>query len=177
MKDRLRGPAPNRRTVLAAGLGVALGAGPGVAAGESSQSPGRPSRGRFDRAAYARYIALMNAGDLRFVDYYADDVRFVMGIRGRADVRAFYQRQQPFVRERLDVLFFCADTHGAAAQVRSEIRCIRDCDDHGLFGRALRAGERQVIRGCLLYSLNAAGQITAVDGPPPEILEPWHSAG
>ena len=132
---------------------------------------------RFDRAAYDRYIALMNAGDLAFVDFYAADVRFVMGLRGRAAVRAFYVRQRPYVRERLAVDFFCSDAQGAAAEVVSEIRCIRDCDDPALFGRPLKAGDVQRIRGCLLYVLDPAGLIAAIKGPPPEILQPWRSLG
>jgi ketosteroid isomerase-like protein len=127
----------------------------------------------FDRAAYDRYIESMNRGDLRFADYYADDIAFVMDIRGKAAVLAFYDRQRPYIRETLKVLFFCADDKGAAAQVHSEVRCIRDCDDITLFGRALKAGERQTIRGCLLYSLDAQGKIIAISGPPPEILTPW----
>jgi hypothetical protein len=118
----------------------------------------------------------MNAGDLRFVDYYADDIRFVMNIRGRAGVLAFYARQRPFVKERLAVTFFCSDRTGAAAEVRSEIRCIRDCADTTIFGRPLKAGEVQTIRGCLLYVLDARGLVAEIKGPPPEILQPWTAA-
>lgn len=128
---------------------------------------------RFDRAAYDRYVALMNAGDPRVVDYYADDIRFVMQIRGKAAVRAFYARQRPFVTESLDVLFFCSDSTGAAAEVRSRLRCIKDCDDTTIFGRALKAGEVQRTHGYLLYELNGAGLIKAIKGPPPEVLAPW----
>jgi hypothetical protein len=115
----------------------------------------------------------MNAGDLRFADYYADDIRFVMDIRGKADVLTFYARQRPFVKETLDISFFCSDAAGAAAEVHSELRCIRDCDDTTIFGRALKAGEVQRVRGCLLYVLNARGRITQIKGPPPEILQAW----
>lgn len=155
----------DRRTLLTASLfGLAAMPLPALAAQSSK---------RFDRAAYDRYIALMNAGDLRFVDYYADDIRFVMNIRGRAAVLDFYARQRPYVKERLDVSFFCSDRTGAAAEVRSEVRCIRDCADTTIFGRPLKAGEVQTIRGCLLYVLDAQGLIAAIKGPPPEILQPW----
>ena len=157
---------PHRRQFLAGAVAgaAALAPLPGQAA---------ERRIRFDRAAYDRYVSLMNAGDLRFVDYYADDIRFVMDIRGKAGVLDFYTRQRPYVKETLDVLFFCSDATGAAAEVRSDLRCIRDCDDTSIFGRALKAGEVQRSRGCLLYVLNARGMITEIKGPPPEILQPW----
>ena len=129
----------------------------------------------FDRAAYNRYIGLMNAGDLRFLDNYADDVRFVMNMRGKTAVRDFYASQRPFVHEVLEVVFFCSDLHGAAAQVVSKIRCIADCADTAIFGRALKAGDVQTVKGCLLYVLNAQGRIAQIMGPPPEILQPWKS--
>ncbi len=156
---------PDRRALL---LGAAALV-PLAAVAESSAT-------RFDWTAYDRYIGLMNAGDLRFVDYYADDIRFVMNIRGRAGVLDFYARQRPFVKERLAVTFFCSDRTGAAAEVRSEIRCIRDCADTTIFGRPLKAGEVQTIRGCLLYVLDARGLVAEIKGPPPEILQPWTAA-
>lgn len=154
-------------------LGAAL---IGIAAAVPGLAQAAIRRTRFDREAYDRYIALMNAGDLQFVDYYADDVRFIMNMRGKAAVRDFYVRQRPYVRETVTVLFFCADAHGAAAEVQSEVRCIKDCDDTAIFGRALKAGEVQKVRGCLLYVLNPQGRIAEIKGPPPEVLEPWHLA-
>lgn len=124
----------------------------------------------FDRTAYDRYVFLMNAGDPRVVDYYAEDIRFVMGIRGKKQVAAFYARQRPFVKETLEVLFFCADAHGAAAEVRSEIRCVQDCDDPAVFGRTLKAGEILRTHGYLFYVLDQNGLIAEIKGPPPELL-------
>jgi len=126
-----------------------------------------------DRAAYERYVRLMNSGDPRFADYYADDIKFVMQIRGKAAVLSFYARQRPYVKESLAVLFFCSDASGAAAAVSSELRCIRDCADTTVFGRALKAGEVQRTHGYLFYVLNAQGLINEIKGPPPEIVQPW----
>ena len=131
---------------------------------------------RFDRAAYDRYIRLMNAADLEFVDYYTDDIKFVMGLHGKASVLRFYAAQRSYVKEELEVLFFCSDATGAAAMVHSEIRCIQDCDNTSIFGRALKAGEVQQVRGYLFYKLNDYGKIVEIAGPPPEILQPWHMA-
>ena len=96
-----------------------------------------------------------------------------MQIRGKAAVLDFYARQRPYVRERLQVLFFCSDATGAAAEVRSELRCIKDCDDTTIFGRALKAGEVQRTHGYLLYVLNAQGRIAEIKAPHPEIEQPW----
>jgi hypothetical protein len=159
---------PHRRRFLAASLvgAAALPALPGWAAAH---------RAPFDRAAYDHYIRLMNAGDTRFVDYYADDIKFVMNISGKARVLDFYARQRPFVKESLQVLFFCSDATGAAAEVLGELRCIRDCEDPTIFGRSLKAGEVQRTRGTLLYVLNTQGKIAEIKGPPPEILQAWRS--
>jgi hypothetical protein len=167
MPTRLAGP--DRRTFVLSALGSAAAMVP--APGSATRTCNAP----FGRADYDRYISLMNAGDVRFADYYADDIRFVMNIRGKADVLGFYARQRPYVRETLEVLFFCSDEHGAAAQVQSELRCIRDCADTSLFGRSLKAGEVQLVRGCLFYSFDAHGAIAAINGPPPEILQPWQA--
>ncbi len=130
--------------------------------------------GSFDRAAYDRYVALMNAQDLRFAEYYAGDIRFEMGLRGKPAVLDFYRTQWLHVIETLAIDFFCSDAQGAAAQVRSELRCIRDFNDSTIFGRALKAGEVQRVRGYLFYSLDDEGRIAEIKGPPPEVLQPWH---
>jgi hypothetical protein len=127
----------------------------------------------FDRAVYDRYVGMMNSGDPHIIDFYADDIEFVMGIRGKAAVADFYARHRPFVSETLDVLFFCSDAAGAAAEVHSTLRCIRDCNDTSVLGRPLKAGEVQRTHGFLLYALNAKGLIAQVKRPPPEILQPW----
>jgi hypothetical protein len=158
-----------RRDLLATGLALSSGA---ALPAQCQARPAHPVR--FDRAAYDRYVALMNAGDPRFLDSYTDDVRFVMNIHGRAAVADFYARRRPFVRETLKVDFFCSDVSGAASQVLSEIRCIRDCEDATLFGRPLKAGEVQIVRGCLLYVLDPGGRIAQIKGPPPEIVTSWH---
>ena len=161
------GPAkPLRRAFLAVPLAGAAALAP---------RPGWTATRRvpFDRAAYDRYVRLMNAGDLRFIDYYAEDIQFVMQIRGKARVLDFYTRQRPYVNERLEVLFFCSDATGAAAELHSELRCIKDCADKTIFGRALKAGEAQRTHGYLLYVLNAQGRIAEIKAPPPEILQPW----
>jgi hypothetical protein len=127
----------------------------------------------FNRAAYERYVGLMNTEDLRFADYYAEDINFGMNIRGKSKVLDFYRHQWPRVKETLEISFFCSDATGAAAQVQSELRCLKDDSDTTIFGRALKAGEVQRVRGCIFYTLNAQGLITEIKGPPPEVLQPW----
>lgn len=162
----------HRRELLAASFfgGAALLAN--LALANPAQAASRGAL--FDRAAYDRYVALMNARDTRFLEYYTDDIKFEMGIRGKAEVLNFYTSQWLHVTETLEVVFFCSDTAGAAAEVRSELRCIRDFDDSTIFGRALKAGEVQRVRGYVFYMLNDQGLITEIKGPPPEVLQPWH---
>ncbi|WP_408590998.1 hypothetical protein [Novosphingobium sp.] len=157
----------HRRAFLTGALSgaAALGARPAIAAALP--------RARFDRAAYDRYVQLMNASDPRVVDFYADDIKFVMNITGKAAVAQFYARHRPFVTESLEVLFFCSDSTGAAAEVHSTLRCIRDCNDTSVFGRPLRAGETMRTHGFLIYLLNDAGLIREIKGPPPEVLQDW----
>jgi hypothetical protein len=148
----------------------------GAGAALSGPVQGSACRVPFDRAAYGRYVALMNARDTRFTDYYADDIKFEMNISGKAGVVKFYADQWAFMRETLAIVSFCSDTTGAAAEVRSELRCIKDYDGTAIFGRVLKAGEVQIVRGYVFYSLNAQGLITQIKGPPPEVLQPWQFA-
>jgi hypothetical protein len=158
----------HRRAFLQTSIagGTALLAGPVLAT--SCRVP-------FDRTAYDRYVALMNARDTRFAEYYADDIDFGMGIRGKSQVMDFYRSQWLHVTEKLEIDFFCSDATGAAAEVRSELRCIRDFNDTMIFGRALKAGEIQRVRGHIFYALNPQGLITQIKGPPPEVTRPWQS--
>jgi hypothetical protein len=163
--DRSKG---QRRAFLATSLVGAAAPLPGAArAAAYCSAP-------FARNAYERYIGLMNAEDPRFLEYYADDIDFGMNIRGRAKVLDFYRHQWPSIKETLQISFFCSDATGAAAQVLSELRCMKDNNDTTIFGRALKAGEVQRVRGYIFYTLNAQGLITEIKGPPPEVLQPWH---
>jgi hypothetical protein len=156
----------HRRELLLASIagGTALLVGPAQAASRNVL---------FDRAAYDRYVALMNTHDTRFAEYYSDDIKFEMGIVGKAQVIGFYRSQWLHVTETLEVVFFCSDATGAAAEVRSELRCIRNFDDTTIFGRVLKAGEVQRVRGYVFYMLNDQGLISEIKGPPPEVTQPW----
>ena len=169
----MRVPEPanrQRRALLTTSLAGGAALLPGAARAASCGVP-------FNRAAYERYVGLMNAEDPRFVEYYADDIKFEMNIRGRSKVLDFYRHQWPFLKETLEISFFCSDATGAAAQVRSELRCIKDNNDNKMFGRALKAGEVQRVRGYVFYTLNPQGLITEIKGPPPEVVQPWRLEG
>ncbi|WP_157190148.1 hypothetical protein [Novosphingobium sp. Rr 2-17] len=70
-----------------------------------------------------------------------------------------YARQRPYVRESLEIIFFCADAQRAAAEVSGTFRCIKDCDDTSIFGQTLRVGEAQRTNGFLIYKLNNRGEL------------------
>lgn len=155
----------NRRQLIATSL-IAATASPSLARAAERRTP-------FDRAAYDRYVALFNAEDPKFTDFYSDDVQFVMGIKGKAGVLAFYERQQSYAKETLEVEFFCSDAGGAAAEVRGTMRCYKDCTDLTVFGQPVKAGQVQVMHGYLLYVLDAHGKIALIKGPRPDIVQPW----
>ncbi|EIZ79803.1 hypothetical protein WSK_1584 [Novosphingobium sp. Rr 2-17] len=158
----------NRRQLIASSL-VAAAASPSLARAAERRTP-------LDRAAYDRYVTLFNAEDPRFTDLYADDVQFLMGIKGKSGVLAFYGRQRPYVKETLEVEFFCSDAGGAAAEVRGTMRCYNDCSDPSIFGQPVKAGQVQVMHGYLLYLLDARGKIAVIKGSRPEVLQPWDSS-
>lgn len=155
----------NRRQLIANSL-IAAAATPLVARATEPRTP-------FDRAAYDRYVALFNAEDPKFTDFYADDIQFIMGIKGKAGVLGFYERQRPYVKETLEVEFFCSDAGGAAAEIRGTMRCYKDCTDPSIFGQPVKAGQVQIMHGYLLYVLDARGKIAEIKGPRPDIIEPW----
>ena len=131
-----------------------------------------------DRAAYERYVALFNAADPRFADFYADDVNFLTFLRGKEAALGFFARQRRYVRETLQVAFFCSDATGAAAEVYGEFRCVEDCDDPSVLGvplmaGPLKAGQVQRTHAYFLYVLNTEGRIAEIKGPPPESVQPW----
>ena len=119
-------------------------------------SPGQAATcgGSFNRATYDHYVGLFNAADPGFTHYFADNINFVNFLHGKAEVLAFYGARRPYVKETLEVLFFCSDAEGAAAEVRGEFRCIQDCDDPKIFGRSLKASEVQRAHGYLFYVLD-----------------------
>jgi hypothetical protein len=127
----------------------------------------------FDHATYKRYVELFNAADPGFTDYFSDKINFLNFLHGKAQVLAFYDKRQPYVKETIEVLFFCSDAGGAAAEVHGEFRCIQDCDDLKIFGRRMTAGEVQRAHGYLFYVLDDKGKIAAIKGPPPEVVQPW----
>lgn len=157
----------DRRNVLA---GSVLGAAALLpAAGKACAVKRLP----LDRAAFDRYFALFNAGDQHFVDYYADDVDFLGFLKGKPAVLEFYAAQRPYIKESIELLFFCSDTNGAAIEVRGMFRCIKETPDATLAGRVLKVGEVQRTHGYILYVLNDQGKIVQMKGPPPEIVQPW----
>jgi hypothetical protein len=96
-----------------------------------------------------------------------------MDIRGRANVPDFYRKQWACINEALEISFYCADAAGAAAEVLSKLRCVKDNNETPVFGRAQKAGEVQRVRGCGLHALNARGPSTETRGAQLEVVQPW----
>ena len=79
-----------------------------------------------DRADYERYVAAFNAPDYDAPDYdalfvfFADDVRLEVSghaMRGKQEIRAFYQFFHAYVRESVTILNFYPSATAAMADV------------------------------------------------------------
>lgn len=162
----------NRRNLMAASLTAGLAAAAAAAPSAQAASCGVP----LDRARYEKYVALFNAADPAFMDFYVEDIDFLGFAKGRSGVLAFYAKQRPYVKETLELVSFCSDAGAAAVEVLGEFRCIADCDDPAVFGRPLKKGMVQRTHGYMFYELTAAGLIKKIKGPPPEGMGQWSEA-
>lgn len=97
----------------------------------------------FPRARFERYLALFNANDPGYADYYRDDVMLELGtstIQGRQGILDFYRDVKTHIRESLQLTDFISDANGIAAEVPTEFVCFNDWED-SFWGRPLKRGE------------------------------------
>ena len=174
----------SRRQVLAhtiPAMALAAGAAPVLSAPALAAAPRRahagPAGKAITRAEYERYIALYNACDPAFTQFYHDDVvmETVPPLIGAASVLRFTREERTYITETMSVEFYVGDATGSAAQVVGEFRCIRDMPVTafgGLFGRAVSKGQMLRQRGTLLYGVRD-GRFTFIRAAPPIILHDW----
>lgn len=151
----------------------------GLAAGLSGLAHARPAPERIiNREDYRRYLDLFTSLDRRVFDYFSDDMVFRIGGRGELQgpqaIFDSYRRRLLNVRETAEILFFCSDSTGLAAELRTEYRCIRDEPDASLFGRPLKQGEVKRSLGVALYTIRN-GKFTSMHGKP-QTVDDWHMA-
>lgn len=151
-------------------LALAATAGPALAA------PAKGGRG-ISRAEYDRYIKLYNAADPAFIDYYQPDVvmETVPPLTSAAAIQQFRRDLSVYISEHITVEYFVSDETGAAAQFLGEFTCVRDMPItafSGLFGKAVKQGQKLRQRGIILYGVRN-GKFTFIRASPPIILQDW----
>lgn len=128
------------------------------------------------RERFRRYLDLFVSLDPAVVEFFSDDVVFRIGdrqeIKTPQNILEVYRRRLRNVRESSEILFFCSDSTGLAAELRTEYRCFRDEDDPSIFGRPLKKGEVRRSLGIALYTVEN-GKITSMHGAPQTISD-WH---
>lgn len=134
-------------------------------------------RGGISRKEFDRYVALYNAADPAFIQFYQDDVvmETVPPLKGAAAIGDFRKELGAYVVEHITVEYFVSDENGAAAQFLGEFSCIRDMPITalgGLFGKGVKKGQVLRQRGIILYGVKN-GKLTFIRAAPPIILQDW----
>ena len=138
----------------------------------------RPAASRMvTRKEFDTYIALYNAEDPGFAQFYNPDVvmETVPPLTGPAAIVDFRRTLSHYVSEHITVEDYIADEHGSAAQFLGEFRCVRDMPItalSGLFGKAVQQGQVLRQRGIILYSVKD-GKFSRIRAAPPIILQDW----
>jgi len=88
------------------------------------------------RRSFEEYVTAFNGGRIdRFLEYYDDAVEMVLPsatLRGKAEIRGFYDTMFDRVQETLDVHTLVADEHGLAIDVTTRFLAKRDAPDLAL---------------------------------------------
>jgi hypothetical protein len=129
------------------------------------------------RDKFDQYVALYNAADPGFTQFYNDDVvmETVPPLTSAAEIRRFRSELSSYVVETVHVEYYVADENGSAAQFLGEFRCIRDMPltaMSGLFGKAVKKGQILKQRGSILYGV-VNGKFKWIRAFPPIILHDW----
>lgn len=132
------------------------------------------------REQYQRYLKLFASLDPAVVEFFSADVVFRIGERQELKtpqkILEVYRRRLLNVSESPELLFFCSDADGCAAELRTEYRCFRDENDPTIFGRPLKQGEVRRSLGIALYTMKN-GKITSMHGAPRTISDWRFEAG
>jgi hypothetical protein len=156
----------NKRQFLQAGAGLALA---GAAASGRAATPGVMTR-----EDYLRYVALFNANDPAFIEYYAPDVVFEVGtttMQGATTIRDFYANVKTYIKEEVEVTMFVADENTVAVEIPTRFECIKDWDD-SFWGVPLKQGQVMRIISWGHYALTD-GKFTSIKSARYKIVHDW----
>jgi len=103
---------------------------------------------------FRAYMQAFNAGDWdRLRDYYAPDVRLVIGngteLNGRDAILAFYGKVKRQTRRTIEVVQCFADGQTLAAEIESEFLAVEDVPDFAV--RPMAKGDRYYLNSFVFY--------------------------
>ncbi len=126
----------------------------------------------FSRTIFDNYVALYNAGDAAFADYFTEDVAMesaaVQGasLVGRQEIVDYVAALREYVAESITIERFAAQAGIIIVQARAGYLCHRDMPVTvlgGPFGQSLRRGQSFQARGSILYHLTE-GRFSRISG-------------
>ncbi len=141
-------------------------------------APAATACGGMTRERYLQYVNWFNANDLRYLEYYHDDVVLELGnatLRGPAAIRDFYAEVKAHIRETVEVTHFVADATGIAAELPTEFRVYKDWPN-GYFRRPLKVGEVFRVISLGLYRVRD-GRFTDIKAARYKLVNDWQMEG
>lgn len=127
---------------------------------------------------FQNYLNLFGAWDMRFTDYYDDNIQLRLDDAGMVietpqGIIEFYEQYvRPHYHEHMDVLYFVADKTGVAAKVQGTFTCVADSLDDPMYGTDVYEGQYRVVTGLLLYEVKD-GKFTAINSAPTVEIQGW----
>ncbi len=143
-----------------------------------AEAPAATACGGMTRERYLQYVNWFNANDLRYLEYYHDDVVLELGnatLRGPAAIRDFYAEVKAHIRETVEVTHFVADATGIAAELPTEFRVYKDWPN-GYFRRPLKVGEVFRVISLGLYRVRD-GRFTDIKAARYKLVNDWQMEG
>ncbi|MFM1886915.1 MAG: hypothetical protein RL026_2072 [Pseudomonadota bacterium] len=147
-------------------------------AAASAAVPAATACGGMTRERYLQYVNWFNANDLRYLEYYHDDVVLELGnatLRGPAAIRDFYAEVKAHIRETVEVTHFVSDATGIAAELPTEFRVYKDWPN-GYFRRPLKVGEVFRVISLGLYRVRD-GRFTDIKAARYKLVNDWRMEG
>lgn len=165
-------PVSSRRSLLAVGFASLLSGVAGTLAPAPVQAAN--ACGGLTREQFMEYLALFNANDPRFINYYHDDVVLELSgteIKTPKGIRDFYAEVKAHIHEKVEVARFVSDATGIAAELPSEFKVYKDWEN-GFFKRPLKAGEVLRIVSFVLYDVDG-GKFRRIRSSRYKLLNDW----
>ncbi len=135
-----------------------------------ADAKGRPldTSGPMTHEKFKRYVAIFNAGDLRFVEFYKPDIEFDKGpaegkLSGRAAIAKWYENIWQDIDETITPMTTAIDSNGEimVVEMRTQLDATRDNVKRPT--TVLNKGDRYVVDGIIVYGIKD-GLIASIRG-------------